>query len=41
MEANQEGAFLPWLHQPFVRAMLLPFSGTGALQAIDYMVGGS
>jgi hypothetical protein len=41
MEANQEGAFLPWLQQPFVRAMLLPFSGTGALQAIGYVASGS
>jgi len=38
MDANEEGAFLPWHQQPFVRAILLPFGGGGVLQAIEYMM---
>jgi hypothetical protein len=38
MEDNQEGAFLPWHQQPFVRAVLLPFGGTGVLQAVEFFV---
>jgi hypothetical protein len=38
MEANEEGAFLPWHQQPFVRAILLPFGGGGVLQAIEFMM---
>ncbi|HMD61167.1 MAG TPA: hypothetical protein VKG78_07030 [Opitutaceae bacterium] len=38
MEGNQEGAFLPWHQQPFVRAILLPFGGSGVLQAVEFMM---
>ncbi|HXQ81350.1 MAG TPA: hypothetical protein VN775_08565 [Opitutaceae bacterium] len=38
MEANEEGAFLPWHQQPFVRAVLLPFGGGGVLQAIEFLM---
>jgi hypothetical protein len=35
MEDNQEGAFQPWHQQPVVRAILLPFGGTGLLQVVE------
>jgi hypothetical protein len=38
MDANQEGAFLPWHQQPFVRAILLPFGGSGVLQALEVVI---
>jgi len=38
MVANQDGAFMPWHQQPFVRAILLPFGGTGVLQALEYIL---
>jgi hypothetical protein len=38
MEANEAGAFMPWHQQPFVRAILLPFGGTGVLQAVEFMM---
>lgn len=38
MEANQEGAFLPWHQQPVVRAVLLPFGGSGMMQAVEFMM---
>jgi hypothetical protein len=38
MEANEEGAFQPWHQQPFVKAILLPFGGTGVMQAIEVMM---
>lgn len=38
MEDNEEGAFMPWSQQPFVRAILLPFGGSGILQAIEFMM---
>ncbi len=38
MEDNEEGAFLPWSQQPFVRAILLPFGGSGILQAVEFMM---
>jgi hypothetical protein len=38
MEANEEGAFQPWHQQPFVKAILLPFGGTGVMQAIEVLM---
>jgi hypothetical protein len=38
MDANEEGAFLPWHQQPFVKAILLPFGGSGVLQAVEFMM---
>ena len=38
MEANEEGAFQPWHQQPFVKAILLPFGGTGVMQAVEVMM---
>ncbi len=38
MDANEDGAFMPWHQQPFVRAILLPFGGTGVLQALEFVL---
>jgi hypothetical protein len=38
MENNEEGAFQPWHQQPFVKAILLPFGGTGIMQAIEVLM---
>jgi hypothetical protein len=38
MDDNLDGAFQPWHQQPFVKAILLPFGGTGIMQAIDVLM---
>ncbi len=38
MEDNLDGAFQPWHQQPFVKAILLPFGGSGIMQAVDVLI---
>ena len=38
IDDNDEGAFRPWHQQPFVHALLIPFSGGGALYLIEYLM---
>ena len=37
IKAVNEGAFAPWSEQPFIRAVLVPFGGTGILTLIQYL----
>ena len=37
IRAVDEGAFAPWSSQPFIRAILVPFGGTGIITLIQYL----
>jgi len=36
-ESYREGALLPFVEDPFFKAMLLPFSGFGGMALLEYM----
>jgi hypothetical protein len=38
IEQLQDGAFSPFLRQPVVRAILLPFGGYAGITLLDYLL---